>query len=87
MTKVTAAIAKIFGWLEKHPAIAAIVGGIIAVTAALGGLSLAFGALSALIDPINLVAIALVALGVGIYEAYKHSVTFRDSLKIAWLGT
>jgi SLT domain-containing protein len=35
-------------------------------------------------NPIVLVALALVALGVGLVEAYKHFAWFRDMVKSAW---
>ena len=77
VTKVVGEIAKFFGWLEKHPAFAAIAGGILAVAAAAGALALAFGAISAMASPEVLIAAALIGLGVAIYEAYKHCAEFR----------
>jgi TP901 family phage tail tape measure protein len=49
-------------------------------TVATGALTLAQGALDVVLDanPITLVVIALVALGVGFYEAWEHSQTFRS---------
>lgn len=35
-------------------------------------------------NPIGIVIVALAALGVGLYEAYKHSQTFRNIVNAAW---
>jgi TP901 family phage tail tape measure protein len=78
VTKVIGKIAEFFGWLEKHPAFAAVAGGILAVAAAAGALGLAIGAVGTLLDPITLIAAAIIGLGVGIYEAYKHCAEFRQ---------
>ncbi len=79
VTKCISAVAKFFGWLEKHPAFAAIAGGILIVVAAAGALSLTLGAISAIGFP-ELIAVAVVALGVALYECYKHCKTFRDAI-------
>lgn len=57
-------------------------------TIATGALSIAQGALDVVLDanPIGLVVIALVALGVGFYEAWEHSQTFRSIVEDTFSG-
>ena len=76
-TKIVGALAKFAGYLEKHPALAEMIGGVLALAAAMkvaASIEAVFDAL----DPFTLILVGVVALGVGLYELYTHFKTVRD---------
>ncbi len=79
-TKVVGWLAKFLGFLEKHPALAAFAGAILAVAVAFKVVAAAEALFSAVTDanPVMLVLIAVIALAAGLYELYKHSKLVRD---------
>jgi TP901 family phage tail tape measure protein len=79
VTKVLGYINKFLGLLEKHPALAAFAGAIVALGAAMGIAATATAALDAAlaINPIVLAVIAVIALAAGLYELYKHCAVVR----------
>jgi TP901 family phage tail tape measure protein len=81
-TKIVGVIGRFANFLEKHQAIAAFAGGILALVAAFGLLASAASVvgdgIAVLTNPVFLVIAAIAALSIGFYELYKHSKTFRD---------
>jgi len=85
--KVTSALASLTGYLAEHTTVAKIaVIALAGVAAGLIAVKIATIQWSAtlLANPIFLVVAALTALGIGLYEAWKHSETFRDVVTGAW---
>jgi TP901 family phage tail tape measure protein len=79
-TKIVGALAKFGAFLEKHPAVAAFAGAILAVAAAFKIVAAAEAIFDAVTDanPVMLVLVAVIALAAGLYELYKHSKLVRD---------
>ena len=80
VTKIVGALAKFFTFLQKYPVIAAAAG---AVLVLVGAIKLLEGAEAALnivteADPWVLILVAVIALGVALYELYTHCKTVRD---------
>jgi TP901 family phage tail tape measure protein len=79
-TKVVGALAKFATFLEKHPALAAFAGAILAVAVAFKVVAAAEALFNVVTDanPVMLVILAVIALAAGLYELYKHSKLVRD---------
>src|SRR5699024_8787706 len=87
LAPIGAFILKAFGWLanalKRIPTevLTATAAGIIAVTVATKAMNLVMAA-----NPVGVLIGALVALGVGLVYAYKHSEKFRKIVNKAWRG-
>ena len=79
-TKVVTILAKFAGLLEKHPALAAFAGALIAVAVGFKIAATAEALFNAVTDtdPIMLAVEAVIALAAGLYELYTHSKAVRD---------
>lgn len=78
--KVLGALGKFFGYLQQHPLLAKVAGGILAVVAAAGLLEGVMAGLGAIMDaavPVLIIA-AIAAVAYGLYELYQHSKLVRD---------
>jgi TP901 family phage tail tape measure protein len=82
--KALGALNDVFGAIMKHPDLAKVFGALVVTITAIAGVTklwmLAQAGLDAALDanPIGAIIMLVVALAVGIYEAYKHCKTFRD---------
>jgi TP901 family phage tail tape measure protein len=78
--KITSALNKFFGYVEKHPLLERLAGALIAVATAAGILTGVMAGLGAVleINPVVAITLAVIALAVGLYELYKHCKTVRD---------
>jgi TP901 family phage tail tape measure protein len=79
-TKVVGALAKFGAFLEKHPALAAFAGAILAVAAAFKIAATVAGIFDAVLDanPVMLIILAIIALVAGLYLLYRHFKIVRD---------
>jgi len=79
-TKALDVLNKGFRYIEAHPVLAKLAGAFVAVAVAMGIVTAAGAALTAVLapDPIMLVVLAVIALAAGLYELYKHSKLVRD---------
>jgi hypothetical protein len=96
MTKLTAEGLKVVDWISRNTKAAeAIVGvlfGLLAVIKAVSLATQAFTAIQTILNvvmsanPVVLIVLALVALGVALVVAYRHSETFRNIVNAAFAG-
>jgi TP901 family phage tail tape measure protein len=93
VSKALTYLDKFIAYLEKHPLLAKFAGALAALAVTMGLLGGAAAVLAPLMEAIVPAAIVagVVALAIGLYEAYKHCKTFRDAvddvghaLKDAW---
>jgi TP901 family phage tail tape measure protein len=80
-TKIVGALAKFGAFLEKHPAVAAFAGALLALAAGFkiaATMASVFEAATSEAGLIFLAVAAVVALAYGLYELYKHSKLVRD---------